>query len=282
MKKTLIAMAAVAVAGVASAQVSLTGTFNMDVQNTTSDSSKTIGAGDAILSASATEDLGGGMAVSVNTTLQTKAGRSGTVTNNGYSLAVSGGFGTVTLKNYLRGLAGLSAGISAANDMNTVQGGYATRTRFEYAFPQMIDGLTASIKWDTTAADASTASGSISDFSTTKYAIGYAAGAFTIATSGDNSAGSKNDLTVTYDAGVAKFGVYSATGQTEFTVTAPVGALNVGLHAARGDNAAIGMVASYALSKRTTLSYNYVNQTKSDATTPVIGSNYRIRLGHSF
>ena len=271
-------MAAVAVAGVASAQVSLTGTFNLDVQNTTTNSAKTIGAGDAILSASASEDLGGGMAVNVNTTFQTKAGRGEAATNNGYSMAVSGGFGTLTYKSYLRALGGLSVGISAANDMNTVQGAYSARTRLEYAFPTMVDGLSASIKWDNTAA----AAGAISDFSETKYAIGYAAGAFTIGTSGSNATGSKNDLTVTYDAGVAKFGAYSATGQTEFTVTAPVGALNVGLHAARGDNAAVGMVASYALSKRTTLSYNYVNQTKSDAATPVTGSNYRIRLGHAF
>jgi hypothetical protein len=271
-------MAAVAVAGVASAQVSLTGTFNVDMGNTITNSSKTIGAGDAILSASASEDLGGGMSVAVNTTLQTKAGRSGTVTNNGYSLAVSGGFGTIAVKNYLRGLGGLSAGISAANDMNTIWGGYATRTRVEYVFPAMVDGLSASIKWDNTAADASTASGAVSDFSTTKYNVSYASGAFSVGTNGSNAAGSKNDLTVTFDAGVAKFAAYSSGNNTEFTAVAPVGGMTVGLHAARGDAKAMGLVAKYALSKRTSLSYNYVNQTAGAQT----GSNYRVRLGHSF
>ncbi|MEJ6605228.1 MAG: hypothetical protein QNL66_03945 [Burkholderiaceae bacterium] len=274
MKKTLIAMAAVAVAGVASAQVSLTGTFNVDMQNTTSVSSKTIGVGDAILSASASEDLGGGMAVAVNTTFQTKGGRGQTVSNNGYSFDLSGGFGKFTVKSYLSGAGGLSAGISAANDMNTIWRAYYARTRIQYTFPALADGLSAYIKWDKNSAT----NGTVSDFSTTGYNVSYASGPFSIGTNGSNAAGAKNDLTVTFDAGVAKVAAYSAGNNTEFTLTAPVGAMNVGMHIARGDAAATGVVASYALSKRTALSYNYVNQTKGGT----IGSNYRVRLGHSF
>jgi hypothetical protein len=275
MKKTLIAMAAVAVAGVASAQVSLTGTFNVDMQNTTSVSSKTIGVGDAILSASASEDLGGGMGIKVNTTLQTKGGRSQAVTNNGYSFDLSGGFGTFTVKSYLSGGGGLSVGISADNDMNTIWRDYYARTRVQYTLPALVDGMSAYIKWDKNSAT----SGTVSDFSTTGYNVSYAAGAFSVGTNGSNAAGAKNDLTVTFDAGVAKFAAYSAGNNTEFTVVAPVGGMTVGLHAARGDSKAMGMVASYALSKRTTLSYNYVNQTEGNGTN---GTNYRIRLGHSF
>jgi hypothetical protein len=284
MKKTLIAMAAVAVAGVASAQVSLTGTFNLDVDNKTSAPKATVAAGDVILSASAAEDLGGGMAVNVNTTFQTANGRGGKVTNNGYSMAVSGGFGTVTYKNYLAGSAGLSAGISAENDMNDAAGGYTARSRFEYALPKMVDGLTAAIRWD--ASNGADAQGQIDStaFQTTKYAIGYTAGAVSVSTSGSNASGSKNDFTVSFDAGVAQVSAYSATGVTEFAVTAPVGALNVGFHMISGDNKANGLTASYALSKRTSLRYSYVNQSTVAAgnTAGAAGTNYRIRLGHSF
>jgi hypothetical protein len=284
MKKTLIAMAAVAVAGVASAQVSLTGTFNLDADNKTTDSKATVAAGDVILSASANEDLGGGMAVSVNTTLQTSNGRGGKVTNNGYSMAVSGGFGTVTYKNYLAGSAGLSAGISAENDMNDAAGGYTARSRFEYTLPTIAEGLTASIRWD--ASNGTDTQGQIGStaFETTKYAIGYSAGPVSVSTSGSNASGSKNDFTVAFDAGVAKVSAYNATGVTEFAVTAPVGSLSVGMHMITGDNKATGLTASYALSKRTSLRYSYVNQSTVAAanTAGAAGANYRIRLGHSF
>jgi predicted porin len=101
MKKTLIALAAVAVSSAAMAQATISGTFNVDMQNTmTAGSDPTVGMGDAIVSVSASEDLGGGTKASANTTFQTKAGRAGTVTNNGYSFALTGGFGGLTLRNY--------------------------------------------------------------------------------------------------------------------------------------------------------------------------------------
>ena len=284
MKKTLIAMAAVAVAGVASAQVTLSGTFNLDVDNKATDSKATVAAGDVILSASAAEDLGGGMSVKVNTTLQTANGRGGKATNNGYSMAVSGGFGTLTYKNYLAGAAGLSAGISAENDMADVAGGYTARSRFEYAFPQMVEGLTASVRWDSS--NGADAQGQVDStaFKTTKYAVGYSAGPVSVSTTGSNKAGAKNDFTVKFDAGIAAVSAYNATGVTEFAVTAPAGALNVGFHMITGDNKANGFTASYALSKRTSLRYSYVNQSTVSATNAsgVVGTNYRVRLGHSF
>jgi hypothetical protein len=273
-------MAAVAVAGVASAQVSLTGTFNLDVDNTPTVSNATVGAGDVILSATASEDLGGGMSVKVNTTLQTANGRGGKVTNNGYSMDVAGGFGTVTYKNYLSGAAGLSAGISAENDMNDVAGGYTARSRFQYTLPTIAAGLSASIYWDAT--NGTDAQGVIngatagSGFKTTKYTVGYASGPLGVSMSNSNASGANASYTVTFDAGVAKLAAYTQSGgTTEFTITAPVGALNIGFHNISGSAKANGYTAAYALSKRTGLSFNYVNQTDT-------GGNYRVRLGHSF
>ena len=280
MKKTLIALAAVAVTSTAMAQVTLSGTMNADVQNTTTDSAAAVTLNDAILSFSATEDMGGGMKLSATTTLQTSPGRGAAATGNGYSIAMSGGFGSVTLKNYLTGNNGLSAGVSAVNDMNDVWGAYSVRTRLEYALPTIVPGLTASVRFDST--DISVDS---SDRDTTKYALGYTMGAVSVSTSGSDAAGSKNDYTVSYDAGIAKLAVYSATDHSEYTVTAPVGAVNLGLHIAKGTGtdltSATGFVASYALSKRTTVSYNYVNQS-SDSDGAAVGSNYRLRLSHSF
>ena len=273
-------MAAVAVAGVASAQVSLTGTFNLDVDNTPTVSNATVGAGDVILSATASEDLGGGMSINANTTLQTANGRGGKVTNNGYSMDVAGGFGAITYKNYLAGSAGLSAGVTAENDMNDVAGGYTARSRFQYTLPTIAEGLSASVYWDAT--NGTDAQGVInsatagSGFKTTKYAIGYASGPVSVAMSSTNAAGAKAAYTVTFDAGVAKMAAYTQSGSTtEFTITAPMGALNVGFHNMSGSAKANGYTAAYALSKRTTLSYNYVNQNGT-------GGNYRVRLGHSF
>jgi hypothetical protein len=291
MKKTLIAMAAVAVAGAASAQATITGSFNLDMENTTAKSAKAIGMSDAILTVSASEDLGGGMSAAVSTNLQTVAGRNSTTQNNGYSMSLSGGFGTVKLANYLNGSAGLSVGVTAQNDMNDAAGGYNIRTRLSYDLPSMVEGLSVQVRWDRTedakaagsVADNSGA-GKIEDFSTTKYSITYATGPASINVTGDNKGGDRG-YTGTFDAGIAQFAAYSTKGQSEYTVSAPVGGLTVGLHMLSGDNKATGYTASYALSKRTSVRYSYVNQTVVNTGVNLAGKeggNYRLRLSHSF
>ncbi len=296
MKKTLIAMAAVAVAGVASAQATITGAFNLDMANTTTNAAKTIGMGDATITFGATEDLGGGMSVAVSSTIQTASGRNSDTYTNGYSMSIGGGSaGKLTLSNYLNGAGLLSASVSAANDMNDAAGGYTARTRLAYDLPAMIEGVSAQIRWDNTSATLGTANssalvaspataGALSSFSTTKYSITYATGPMSVNVAGSNAAGAAKTYTGTFDAGVAKFAASSTTGQTEYTVTAPVAALSVGFHMLSGDNKATGVTASYALSKRTSLRYSYVNQTTlaSANTAGALGTNYRLRLAHSF
>ena len=71
MKKTLIAMAAVAVTGGAMAQATITGAFNLDMANTNDQRCQDYWLGDAISLSSRHEDLGGGMSVAVSTTIQT-------------------------------------------------------------------------------------------------------------------------------------------------------------------------------------------------------------------
>ena len=289
-------MAAVAVAGVASAQATITGAFNLDMGNTTTVAAKTIGMGDATITFGATEDLGGGMSVAVSSTIQTAGGRNSDTYTNGYSMSIGGGSaGKLTLRNYLNGAGLLSASVSAANDMNDAAGGYAARTRLAYDLPAMIEGVSAQIRWDkdsatltatnsSAAAAAPETAGALSSFSTTKYSITYATGPMSINVAGSNAAGAAKIYTGTFDAGLAKFAAASTTGQTEYTVTAPVGDLSVGVHMLSGNNKATGLTSSYALSKRTSVRYSYVNQTtKATANTAgALGTNYRLRLAHSF
>ena len=287
-------MAAVAVAGAASAQATITGTFNLDMQNTTAVAAKTIGVSDATVTVSASEDLGGGLSAAVSTTIQTAGGRNSDTTNNGYSMSISGGFGSFSVSNFLNGSAGLSAGVSAVNDMADAAGGYTARTRVAYTLPSMVDGLSVQLRWDKTSALLTAANsnninansedvGAVDAFTTTKYSVGYATGPVSLTVTGDNKGGARG-YTGTYDAGIAKVAMYSTTGQQEYTVTAPVGDLTVGAHMLTGDNKATGMTAAYALSKRTSVRYSYVNQTvvKSGNNAGKVGGNYRLRLSHSF
>jgi hypothetical protein len=293
MKKTLIALAALAVAGTAFAQSSVTlgGTFNVDADAKpaigSAASTNTVGMGDAILSATVKEDLGGGMNITANTTLQTKAGRGGNVTNNGYSLAFgTANAGTVTLSNYLNGAAGLSAGISAAQDMNHIVGAYSYRNRLNYALPTIVKGLTVQVRYDTTNPTApSPANVDLKD-QTTKYAVQYTSGPVSAGFSGSKT-DSFGDMNASYDFGVAKAAVYrthplTGTANTEMTIVAPFGATTVGLHSITGGKKGYGLVASYALSKRTAISANFVKQTTGADSTWDGKNNTRVRLSHTF
>jgi len=303
MKKTLIALAAVAVSSAAMAQVTIGGVFNVDSQNTTKVGDNVFRMGDAIVRFSVDEDLGAGLKFSANTTIQTNAGRAGTATGNGYAATLSGGFGAITLQNYLRGSSELALGVSADMDMEHVAGGYATRTRLNYALPQIVKGLSVQVRWDKTSAAQAFAKGDETkpdtpaiaaganptgainptfDADNTKFSVGYAQGAMTLGAAGNFGAVDDASLYAGYNFGVAKvdlgYGQYGG-GHTEFTVVVPMGAVTAGLHTMNSDtNSAYAARVAYALSKRTNLSFNYVNASKGAAT----GDNYRVRLAHSF
>jgi hypothetical protein len=93
------------------------------------------------------------------------------------------------------------------------------------------------------------------------------------------------DLRVTYDLGVAKVGARttgSTTDTQELTVTAPMGAANVGFHYAKSAaGTGNGYTASYALSKRTSVSASFVQISKKSVAADN-GNNYRVQLSHSF
>ena len=288
MKKTLIAMAAVAAAGGAMAQAVISGNYNFDYQNTmTAGAANTFGMGDIIVKVSSSEDLGGGMSISANTTFQGEGGRGGAVSSNGYSFGIkSESLGGVTLKSYLNALNNLSAGVSAEDDMNDVIGSYTFRTRVQYDFPKMIDGLSASLRWDTTETAATAATTTVAGTGTTKYNVTYAAGPINVQAYGSNADGDSLGLVIaSYDAGVAKVsvGLQDSNNQNEIAITAPLSsAVSVGVHKIDSDvTDAYGAQVTYAMSKRSALSFNYVDSTLGGANSKT-GTNYRVRLAHSF
>jgi hypothetical protein len=243
--------------------------------------------GDAIVSVSVSEDLGGGLKASANTTFQTKAGRAGTVTNNGYSFALSGGFGKVTLRNYLAGSTELGAPVSTATDMNGVAGGYKTRTRLQYSFPEIIKGMTLDLHNSKSSTGPTVETGALTpEFDdTTGFDLGYTAGALYVGASSTLNAIGDSSLYLGYNFGVAKidlgYGQY-AGGHTEVAVVVPMGAVTATVHTMNSDVAeAYGVRVAYALSKRTNVSFNYTDASKSSVAAAV-GNNYRVRVAHSF
>jgi hypothetical protein len=272
------------------AQATITGTFNVDTQNTTANSDTTVGMGDAIVSVSVSEDLGGGLKASANTTIQTNNGRGGAVTNNGYSFGLSGGFGGLSLRNYLVGNAYASAGVSADDDMNDVLGGYFVRTRLEYALPTIVPGLGVKLRWDKTAGDATAATRRVTpEGDTTKIDLTYTIGQGYINYGAMlNDIGGGSAVYLGYNFGVANVDVaLTDSDHTEIAVTAPLASnLSAGVHVMMGDVAdAYGVRATYALSKRTAVSFNYVNADNTTVKTVFkngSGDNYRVRVSHSF
>jgi hypothetical protein len=181
-------MAAVAVAGVASAQT-ITGEYGFGYisdKATTKNNGATIAAKtvsglaqtDGSISISATEDLGGGMTLSGSTTVDFK-GRASVAAENA-SLTLSGGFGSVTfgaveLGNGIIGLGG--AGVAGRGlDNKTALDGGTNADMLQYKTPELTTGLTATI----TRAEVTPGAGD-GAAQVTAVGVNYASGALTVA-----------------------------------------------------------------------------------------------------
>jgi hypothetical protein len=157
MKKTLIAMAAVAVAGVASAQT-ITGEYGFGYisdKAVTKNNGKTLDAKtvsglaqtDGSISISATEDLGGGMTLAGSTTVDLK-GRTSVAAENA-TLTLSGGFGSLTLGsvelgNGILGLGGAGVAGRGLDNKVALDGG-TNIDMVKFQTPALMEGLTASM-----------------------------------------------------------------------------------------------------------------------------------------
>jgi D-Tyr-tRNAtyr deacylase len=286
MKKTLIAMAAVAVAGVASAQVTITGAMGFGIQDS-SDQARELSWTDGKVTFAASEDLGGGMSISGSSTLAF-ADHSGTATGDGSSLSLAGGFGKLTYATV--GADADKLGVaSLPYSTNTVFGG--TTDNYAYAqfdLPTLVDGLTAGVRWAGAAGDVNVTN------IVEQYRLSYKAGPATIAF---NTKTGSAEVQATYDFGIAKVSMFTDTKRAEaadatmkrreFSVAVPVSsALTLSASMASRPDFTAGQPkdtgteynATYVMSKRTSLSVNY----GSFKTQGTVKTANRIKLVHAF
>jgi predicted porin len=252
---------------------------------------------DANLKLAAVEDLGGGLKASFDYTLETGAQRGTVVSRADSGIALSGSFGAVAVRNTRSsdliasiGSAAISLPDGLYDSSNIVA--RAAGDLVSYTLPTF-SGVTASLTFF------EGNDGAISLPTTDKFAyivgLSYVNGPLTVGaalksvnTPAATTKSSNYELMASYDLGVAKV-AYAFDGKSATTgtyaddangvsVTVPVGAFTVGAnYFKRGTNKVTEVGATYAFSKRTSLSLASGKQT-ADAN----GNQMRVRLAHSF
>jgi len=266
MKKSLVALAALAVVGAASAQVTITGTTSfVAAQSLTG--AHGIEMSDNSIFLGDTEDLGGGVKLVMSTGFDAggrAAAGGGNFGQENSSLAVSGGFGTVALKSYesdgafaaVEGLAGTSLDIGMF-DSQGLSNGKRFRNGIAYTAPTFA-GFTPAISYVTMAGQFASSS-SLDEKSKVVPAVTYKAGGLTVygeydmfnasynavagTTTSTDDAVTQPFVTAIYDFGMAQIGA----GWTKASNDDPITIL--GASVAVGPNVTIGLAtSSYAYS----------------------------------
>ena len=276
MKKTLIAMAAVAVAGVASAQVTIYGVVDAGLVNNGTDTNFTSGVnGTPRIGFRGTEDLGGGLSVAftVETGFSNAAESASSIGDRGARVSMSGGFGTVEL-----GSSVLSASFyaRAATDptgtnnyaLATYAGAVRNDSSINYISPN-IGG--AVVRYSTVLSADSTNTDAVQDIS-----VAYTAGALTIGAASNDDGGTTGkgkSIGIAYDMGMAKVFANSVTTVAQVKTTSlglnvPMGAMTLEADfrkTADADVDANMVAAQYALSKATKMTVYRTKIQGSDA-----------------
>jgi predicted porin len=306
MKKTLIALATVAVTTGAMAQVTLSGQLAYAWQSTSSAdavSVKTSGLGvtDGNLTFKASEDLGGGMKISTSQEFVSR-GRDTTMAGRNATMSLSGGFGTLTVGsleagNGILGLGGAGAPVYGLD--NGVQLAGAGNVDIAALTLPSMNGFTLSLK----SVDGTNGGVSSNGGGVTVIQVQYAAGAFAADVDSTNyggafaaAAGKRTRMSASYDLGVAKvgFGVEnnnkgSAADKTErvLGVSMPMGNMLLGANFASsstdgvtGNNTGTDLGVKYSLSKQTSVFVQYQTTKAAGATNSA--SKYRVKLHKAF
>jgi predicted porin len=311
MKKTLIALAVVAISGTAFAQstVTLSGKFGATYGKAIGGSTG-LSVSDGDVRFTAVEDLGGGLkatasmevrvrgrgnvdagsaAVAADNTAAIPAQNTGIGGRNA-TVSLAGGFGSVTLGAVeagngiiARGWGGAPISLPTAYD-GAILAGVANVDWMMYQSPALIPGLTANVQRVDSISAPGAGKGALA---ANVVGVNYAAGPIS---AGIDYTMFTNDvkrtrLSASYDLGVVMVGFGwedRNTTDSQYTVgmSAPLGPVKVGVIYARNnetDNRGWAVGADYALSKRTA-----VNVTYGDQTNLVDGKQYRVRLMHSF
>jgi len=275
MKKTLVALAATAVAGGAFAQATMTGSIGFGYTQTalaaTSGGTGAITSGmgndDSSLYFGVSEELDGGMKIAGSLGIATGVSGAASKGQDIY-LTVSGGFGAVQIGTVRGGsyLSGGVAGAGAAKNSGldgTVLPARSAKDTINWTIPLM-DGLKAKIDAEENDVVEGTGTAGSTAQRRTTYSLTYAAGALTV-TGGYRSfdqqgTGSSEILyasgtraAASYDLGVAKigFGIENYTApygntrsNTLVGVNVPLGALSIGAQLATNTTAGSATAAN--------------------------------------
>lgn len=324
MKKTLIALAAVAslaTSGAAFAQATISGGVSFaSIKNLSGSSQGLLNTG-AWLDIAASEDLGGGMKVSAFMELNMDSSRASGFCAAGAACNASAYSGdrnmtlstpsfSLTLANSRSGGNQAAALVAPVNLWDGVwgAGGVISRVNVDAAVLSvpMAGGLTLQGKYVESGPDYATSGGTTTMVAGAIYAAGplKVAGfvnqsAFTPATAAvlaaagvTNPRTMSTDLSVTYDAGVAKVGLgYDSTrrGKQDGTddaailagVTVPMGKASFGVNYGKRGNGSFSQVgAQYDMSKRTNVNLSFGNADTGAANGQT--NEYSLSLNHYF
>jgi predicted porin len=287
MKKTLVAVAALAAVFGAQAQATISGV--MDAALTTSNNATTLGGGafnQTEIFFNAAEDLGNGLKADISVNITNNAPQAATSALSSYNsyLGLSGDFGGVKLGNYLSPFflaTTIADGTGRGNGGIDIISGAGLN---QLTVPQSIIYTSPSISGVSLSYLTTMATGA----GTTSYALNYSTGGLKAAYASTTKS-SKTDtlLAASYDFGVATahygYGTAesSATNQKVNTigVTVPFGAMSVHYGMQKGEDTTVAKtLLSYAMSKRTTayVLYSDDGTTAATATTTIVG------LKHAF
>jgi predicted porin len=297
MKKTLIALAAVAVSGAAFAQATITGSIAFSLQTTAKDQTNRLDLSDADINFAASEDLGGGMKASVSTSISNEKLRGGSTDANNTTIALSGAFGTISYVNVLSGQSKLSIGASLEDDMSDAMGGYGKVNVLDYTLPSFIPNTSLTLEW------AALQDTNMELAGEPALIANYATGPLKVYAEFATDGSAAWDIRPSYDFGVAKVSFRATKSKKqEFAITAPLGAMTVGLQYGKGAaktaagveaaeygtagyvGKATAVAASYALSKRTSVTASYLTGDVAAGLGSYEGTskNYRLQLKHTF
>jgi predicted porin len=333
MKKTLVALAVLAASGASFAQVTLTGLAGMSFEKNASGAKDSAGFGipDLFLVFTSSEDLGGGMSLTASIGTDLGATRNGADTRKDLTLVTKGSFGAVTLRSVEAGnnAEQFSGAVSLPNATDSTATAYKSLTAhsnvkgIKYASPSFsgftVEGAYSQYEQNTanTSSPAITNTAANGYLTGTNLAIKYAAGPLAVAyghtwynasiqgaaTFADNA---KDDLGVSYDAGVAKVGFgWMQTSSAAFptpgavtptivaSVAVPLGKITLGLDYAykSGTTPAADSITytavgvKYDLSKTSWVNVSaggFNGYTTFPAGQPTNDTQYRVGLWKSF
>jgi predicted porin len=322
MKKTLIALAALAATGAFAQQATVTGklgySYQMGADSTARGHGMQMTDGDIVFAAS--EDLGGGMKVDASSAIKLR-GRDTGVAGRNATIGLTTGVGKLTVGaieicSTIDNVAGAPISLAYAQDNGTASTTDPSAGKAPLdaclntdiaSFSAPLGPVTLGVAYLDSIGGAGAGAGA--PFTANLVSLGYSAGALSLGldhtvfankTSPLFDGLARTRLTASYDLGMAKLGFghqvknHDVASQTTFSVSVPVGAATVGLayatRASQDASAAYGLAAEKSRSS-TAVGVDYalsklttvnVSWANYSEATGTLDNEYRVRLMKAF